>query len=81
MLQRDLIIQPNQQQKLTAKIPLILYNGAFVIDNQSQEILVSNFFLKEEVDDLSFYFKQKTSILLSMLLEITMKNLVIYLIK
>ena len=44
---------------LTAKIPLILYNGAFVIDNQSQEILVSNFFLKEEVDDLSFYFKQK----------------------
>ena len=44
---------------LTAKIPLILYNGAFVIDNQSQEILVSNFFLKEEVDDLSFYFTQK----------------------
>ena len=44
---------------LTAKIPLILYNGAFVIDNQSQEILVSNFFLKEEVDYLSFYFKQK----------------------
>ena len=25
---------------LTAKIPLILYNGAFVIDNQSQENLV-----------------------------------------
>ena len=44
---------------LTAKIPLILYNGAFVIDNQSQEILVSNFFLKEEVNDLTQYFNQK----------------------
>lgn len=44
---------------LTAKIPLILYNGAFIIDNQSQEILVSNFFLKEEVNDLTQYFNQK----------------------
>lgn len=44
---------------LSAKIPLILYNGAFIIDNQSQEILVSNFFLKEEVNELSYYFKQK----------------------
>lgn len=44
---------------LTARIPLILYNGAFIIDNQSQEILVSNFFLKEEVYNLSNYFMQK----------------------
>ena len=44
---------------LSAKIPLILYNGAFIIDNQSQEILVSNFFLKEEVNDLTQYFNQK----------------------
>ena len=44
---------------LSAKIPLILYNGAFIIDNQSQEILVSNFFLKEEVNDLAHYFNQK----------------------
>ena len=44
---------------LTAKIPLILYNGAFIIDNQSQEILLSNFFLKEEVKELSHYFNQK----------------------
>ena len=44
---------------LSAKIPLILYNGAFIIDNQSQEILVSNFFSKEEVNELSYYFKQK----------------------
>ena len=43
-------------QRLKCKIPLILYNGAFIIDNQSQEILVSNFFLKEEVNDLAHYF-------------------------
>lgn len=44
---------------LSAKIPLILYNGAFIIDNQSQEILVSNFFLKKEVNELAHYFNQK----------------------
>ena len=49
---------------LSAKIPLILYNGAFIIDNQSQEILVSNFFLKEEVNDLAHILIKKTFILL-----------------
>lgn len=29
---------------LDAKIPLIVYNGAFVIDNVSEEVLISNFF-------------------------------------
>ena len=33
--------------------------GLLLLIIKSQEILVSNFFLKEEVDDLSFYFKQK----------------------
>lgn len=40
---------------LDAKIPLIVYNGAFVIDNLSEEILISNFFqedIKEVLDDL-----------------------------
>ena len=41
---------------LSAKIPLILYNGAFVIDNQSQEILVSNFFLKEDMPRMRAIF-------------------------
>lgn len=29
---------------LDAKIPLIVYNGAFVMDNQTEEILISNYF-------------------------------------
>lgn len=29
---------------LDAKIPLIVYNGAFVIDNATEEIMISNFF-------------------------------------
>jgi len=29
---------------LNAKIPLIVYNGAFVIDSVSEEILISNYF-------------------------------------
>lgn len=41
---------------LNAKIPLILYNGAFIIDNQTQEILLSHFFSNEEVIELSTYF-------------------------
>lgn len=32
---------------LDAKIPLIVYNGAFVIDNVSEEILISNYFHNE----------------------------------
>ena len=27
-----------------AKIPLIVYNGAFVIDNVTEEILIANYF-------------------------------------
>lgn len=46
-------------QGLNAKIPLILYNGAFIMDNMSQELILSNFFTKEEVKDLSVFFNQK----------------------
>lgn len=40
---------------LDTKIPLIVYNGAFVIDNVSEEILISNFFeddIKEVLEEL-----------------------------
>lgn len=37
---------------LVAKIPLIIYNGALIIDNQTQEILLSNFFYKEDIHEL-----------------------------
>lgn len=40
---------------LDAKIPLIVYNGAFVVDNISEEILISNYFkddIKEVLEEL-----------------------------
>lgn len=41
---------------LVAKIPLIVYNGAFVIDNVSEEILISNYFNDEVTDVLTELF-------------------------
>lgn len=43
---------------LNAKIPLILYNGTFIIDNATHEIILSHFFSEREVEELSSYFKQ-----------------------
>lgn len=40
---------------LDAKIPLIVYNGAFVIDNVSEELLISNYFqddIKEVLEEM-----------------------------
>ncbi len=40
---------------MNARIPLIVYNGAFVIDNVTEEILISNYFdssVKRLLDDL-----------------------------
>lgn len=42
-------------QGLNAKIPLIVYNGTFVRDNQTGDILLANYFsdeVKEVIDDL-----------------------------
>lgn len=41
---------------LDAKIPLIVYNGAFVIDNVSEEILISNYFHNEIKEVLTELF-------------------------
>lgn len=43
-------------QNLKAEIPVILYNGTFIKDSVTQEILVSNYFSKMEIHDLSHYF-------------------------
>lgn len=46
---------------LHAKIPLIVYNGAFVIDNVTEEVLISNYFhddihkVLEELFDSGIY--------------------------
>lgn len=48
---RSFIIAQKVTKGLTAKIPLIVYNGAFVIDNISGEILIENYF-DNDVDNL-----------------------------
>lgn len=35
---------------IDAQIPLIVYNGAFIIDNKTQELLLTNFFSKEDAE-------------------------------
>ena len=41
---RSLITAKKVTKGLIAKIPLIVYNGAFVIDNVTDEILIANYF-------------------------------------
>ena len=41
---RSLITAKKVTKGINAKIPLIVYNGAFVIDNVSEEIMIANFF-------------------------------------
>lgn len=48
---RSFITAQKVTKGLTAKIPLIVYNGAFVIDNISEEILIENYF-DNDVDNL-----------------------------
>ena len=41
---RSLITAQKVTQGINAKIPLIVYNGAFVIDNVTEDILIANYF-------------------------------------
>lgn len=41
---RSLITAKKVTKGLNAKIPLIVYNGAFVIDNRTEEIIIANYF-------------------------------------
>ena len=41
---RSLITAKKFTKGINAEIPLIVYNGAFVIDNASEEIMIANFF-------------------------------------
>lgn len=55
---RSLITAKKVTRGIQAKIPLIVYNGAFVIDNVTQEILIANYFddtVFELMDDLFNY--------------------------
>lgn len=56
---RSLITAQKATAGILAKIPLIVYNGAFVIDNATKNILITNYFdasVHEVLDDL---FKNK----------------------
>lgn len=55
---RSYVTSKKVTKGIEAKIPLIVYNGAFVIDNATEEILLSNFFgddIKSLLDDLLEY--------------------------
>ena len=41
---RSLITAKKVTSGINAKIPLIVYNGAFVMDNRTGEILIANYF-------------------------------------
>lgn len=52
---RSLITAKKATKGIVAKIPLIVYNGAFVIDNVTESILIANYFdssVYEVIDDL-----------------------------
>ena len=52
---RSLITAKKVTKGMVAKIPLIVYNGAFVIDNVTEHILIANYFgpsVYEVIDDL-----------------------------
>lgn len=49
---RSLITAKKVTKGLNAKIPLILYNGAFIIDNATGEILKANYFEKPAIKEL-----------------------------
>ena len=52
---RSLITAKKVAGGLKAKIPLIVYNGAFVIDNVTEEIMIGNYFddsIKDVLEDL-----------------------------
>lgn len=53
---RSYITAQKATRGLNAKIPLIVYNGTFVMDNQSGNILISNYL----PDDISYVIKDLT---------------------
>ena len=58
---RSLITAKKATRGINSKIPLIVYNGAFVIDNATENILIANYFdpsVYEALDDL---FEKKVS--------------------
>ena len=53
---RSFITAKKVTKGIDAKIPLIVYNGAFVIDNVTEEILAANYFNNSVLDLLDTLF-------------------------
>lgn len=56
---RSLITAKKATRGLNARIPLIVYNGAFVMDNATEEILIANYFDKSVYALLDELFANK----------------------
>ncbi|MBD5456131.1 MAG: HAD family hydrolase [Lachnospiraceae bacterium] len=56
---RSLITAQKAAQGINVKIPLIVYNGAFVIDNATKEILIANYFDESVLNILDDLFDHK----------------------
>lgn len=50
---RSLITAKKVTKGIDAKIPLIVYNGAFIVDNATGEILKSNYFDRNTADEIT----------------------------
>lgn len=46
--------------RITARIPVIVYNGAFIVDSRTQEKLFSNYFAEEDVIRIGAVLRQHT---------------------
>lgn len=53
---RSLITAKKVTQGIKVRIPLIIYNGAFVVDNVTEEIMIANYFDKTVLDILDDLF-------------------------
>jgi len=55
---RSIITAKKVTKGLSAKIPLIVYNGAFIIDNVTEKVLYANYFDDSVNDILEHFFSQ-----------------------
>ncbi|MDE7310625.1 MAG: HAD family hydrolase [Eubacterium sp.] len=56
---RSLVTAKKVTKGLDAKIPLIVYNGAFVMDNVTEQILISNYFEKDVAEVFQDLFQNQ----------------------
>lgn len=57
---RSYITASKAAANITAKIPLVIYNGAFILDNSSGKRLYSNYFSQGEVNEIAALLRQNS---------------------